>query len=247
MARLYLLGDLRVELDGAVTNLASASRKARLLLAILAIERRVHGRSELAGRLWPDVREDSARVSLRTALSQLRTALGAASGAVLRSERDGGVSLGAEIQTDVDDVARLLAAGEVEAALAHCAAELLAGLDDDWVLERRDELRERLAQGAAPPAASFGSPSACRAARPIHRLPCRAAETWKDSRSRSATVATPSWRSCGTGACWRASDVPADTGFVLRAGTHDRREQDHVAAAGRDRRARTRPRGLAAP
>ena len=93
MARLHLLGDLRVELDGQVAELASASRKA-MLLAILALERRVHGRSGDSPEAWPDVREDSARASLRMGLSQLRAALGAASGAVVRSERDGGVSLG---------------------------------------------------------------------------------------------------------------------------------------------------------
>ena len=74
VARLELFGALRLALDGRELMLPS-SRKARLLLAMLALERRVHGRSELAGRLWPDVREDSARVSLRTALAQLRAAL----------------------------------------------------------------------------------------------------------------------------------------------------------------------------
>ena len=85
VVRLYLLGDLRLEVDGVDAALVSLSRKAKLLLAVLAVDRRVHGRSELAGRLWPDVREDSARVSLRTALSQLRASLGRAAGTVLAS------------------------------------------------------------------------------------------------------------------------------------------------------------------
>jgi DNA-binding SARP family transcriptional activator len=58
MVRFNLLGELRLEIDGRDVELP-ASRKARLLLAMLALERRAHGRSELAGRLWPDVREDS--------------------------------------------------------------------------------------------------------------------------------------------------------------------------------------------
>jgi DNA-binding SARP family transcriptional activator/tetratricopeptide (TPR) repeat protein len=147
VVRLCLLGDLRVEVDGAVVDLASLSHKARLLLAMLALERRVHGRSQLAGRLWPDVREDSARVSLRTALSRLRTALGPAATRVLQSERDGGLALAPEVGTDIDDVERLLRDGDAEMAFERCSAELLPGLDDDWVLERRDELRERLAHG----------------------------------------------------------------------------------------------------
>jgi DNA-binding SARP family transcriptional activator len=75
MVRVYLLGELRLEVDGQNVELP-ASRKSRLLFAMLALERRAHGRSELAGRLWPDVREDSARASLRNALAQLRGALG---------------------------------------------------------------------------------------------------------------------------------------------------------------------------
>jgi predicted ATPase/DNA-binding SARP family transcriptional activator len=153
VVRLCLLGDVRVQLDGAQVELASVSRKARLLLAMLALERRVHGRSELAGRLWPDVREDSARVSLRTALSQLRSALGPAASLVLRGERDGGVALAADVGTDVEEVERLLAGGEPEAALDRCSAQLLSGVDDDWVLERRDELRDRVAQGLGVAAA----------------------------------------------------------------------------------------------
>ena len=53
MVRLRRLGELRLEVDGEPVALPS-SRKARLLLALLALEPRRHGRSELAGRLWPD-------------------------------------------------------------------------------------------------------------------------------------------------------------------------------------------------
>jgi DNA-binding SARP family transcriptional activator len=49
MVRFNLLGELRLEIDGRDVELP-ASRKARLLLAMLALERRAHGRSELAGR-----------------------------------------------------------------------------------------------------------------------------------------------------------------------------------------------------
>ena len=154
MVRLYLLGDLRLEVDGVDAELVSLSRKAKLLLAMLAVDRRVHGRSELAGRLWPDVREDSARVSLRTALSQVRAALGPAAGTVLASARDGGVALSPQVWTDVDEVERLLDAGQPEEALDHSGSELLAGLDDDWVLERRDDLQGRLAKGLGVAAAA---------------------------------------------------------------------------------------------
>ena len=142
MVRVYVLGGLRVESEDDAASVP-ASHKARLLLGLLAVERRVHSRSELAGRLWPDVREDSARASLRNALAQLRSALGAAAERVLAVDGDG-VALAAEGWTDLAEVERLLAAQQVEAALERCARQLLAGLDEDWVQQKRDELRDRL-------------------------------------------------------------------------------------------------------
>ena len=65
MVRVYVLGGLRVESEDDAASVP-ASHKARLLLGLLAVERRVHGRSELAGRLWPDVRVNSARATCAT-------------------------------------------------------------------------------------------------------------------------------------------------------------------------------------
>jgi DNA-binding SARP family transcriptional activator len=51
--------------------------KVRALLAHLAVKAdRPHRRETLAGLLWPDYPERSARASLRNALSDLRTAIG---------------------------------------------------------------------------------------------------------------------------------------------------------------------------
>jgi DNA-binding SARP family transcriptional activator len=78
MARLSicLLGPLQVTLDGqAVTALESD--RVRALLAYLAVEAdRPHRREKLAGLLWPDWPERSARTNLRGALSNLRSAIG---------------------------------------------------------------------------------------------------------------------------------------------------------------------------
>ena len=68
---------------------------------------------------------------------------------MLRGKRDGGVALADAVSTDVEEVERLLADGQPEAALQRCSAELLPGLDDDWVLVQRDELRDRIAQQLA--------------------------------------------------------------------------------------------------
>ena len=72
MLRVRVLGDLAIEVDGAAVEPPS-SRRARALLGWLALERGMHARSALAARFWPDVLDESARTSLRSALSALRS------------------------------------------------------------------------------------------------------------------------------------------------------------------------------
>ena len=72
---ILLLGPFQVTLDGR--PVAFATDKVRALLAYLAVERHYpHSRESLAGLLWPDYAEASARKSLSQALSSLRSALG---------------------------------------------------------------------------------------------------------------------------------------------------------------------------
>jgi predicted ATPase/DNA-binding SARP family transcriptional activator len=78
MARLsiLLLGPFQVTLDGQPVT-AFESDKVRALLAYLAVEAdRPHRREKLAGLLWPDWPERSARTNLRGALSNLRATIG---------------------------------------------------------------------------------------------------------------------------------------------------------------------------
>jgi len=78
MARLSLslLGPLRAILDGEPIT-GFASNKVRALLAYLAVEvAQPHPRSYLAGLLWPDSPERYALSSVRSALANLRTAIG---------------------------------------------------------------------------------------------------------------------------------------------------------------------------
>ena len=203
MVRVYVLGGLRVESEDDAASVP-ASHKPRLLLGLLAVERRVHGRSELAGRLWPDVREDSARASLRNALAQLRSALGAAAEQVLVVD-GAGVALAAEAWTDLAEVERLLAAHQVEAALERCAGQVLAGFDVDWVQQRRDELRDRLVAAlAAAAAAAEGAGDldvAVRLSRRSTALDPLGETSHRDLIRRLAAVATAAPRSRPTSAC----------------------------------------------
>jgi WD40 repeat protein/DNA-binding SARP family transcriptional activator len=78
MARLALsfLGSFQVTLDGQPAS-GFESNKVRALLAFLAVEAdRPHARESLAGLLWPDYPDRSALNSLRSALANLRGAIG---------------------------------------------------------------------------------------------------------------------------------------------------------------------------
>ena len=109
MLRVRLLGDLTLEVDGGAIDLP-ASRRARSLLGWLALERRMHARSALAARFWPDVLDESARTSLRSALSALRRALGPDGERYVIATRDD-VGLAGErvVWTDVAEFDRCLA------------------------------------------------------------------------------------------------------------------------------------------
>jgi len=152
-----LLGELRVELDGAAVTLPT-SRQARLLLGWLALRPGPHSRSRLAALLWPDVLDASARASLRSALWALRAALGPAAGEYLRTGRDYAELAGDGLLVDARELDRLLAAGRQREAVALHRGDLLGQFDADWVLDARDEHRDRLcaAYGALAAGAEAG-------------------------------------------------------------------------------------------
>lgn len=155
MLRVKVLGELVLELDGRVLE-PPASRRARSLLGLLALERRTHPRGQLAARFWPDVLDESARTSLRSALSAVRRPLGTDADRYLLASRDGVALAGAdEVWTDVAEFGRLVVEGRLEDALQLSRGDLLEDLDDDWIYDRRQEHRtevvalvERMAAGA---------------------------------------------------------------------------------------------------
>jgi DNA-binding SARP family transcriptional activator len=138
-----VLGGLSAVVDGRPAELPADAR-ARELLARLALSPGPHSRSALAGRLRPDVPEDSARKTLRNALYELRRALGSAGrdAVVVNGQR---VGLSDSVRVDVWEFRRRLADGELEAAADAGRGELLDGFDGDWVLRARDEHAAELA------------------------------------------------------------------------------------------------------
>jgi DNA-binding SARP family transcriptional activator/tetratricopeptide (TPR) repeat protein len=135
MLRVCLLGGLEVDAGVAGVDVPTG-RPARLLLGWLAAFPGEHARAEVAARLWPDVLDSSARASLRTALSELRGALGPAAVHV-RATRETMALGGQDLWVDLCAFSELTAAGRLEEALALCRGEMLEGFDQEWVLELR--------------------------------------------------------------------------------------------------------------
>ena len=143
MLRVHLAGNLRLDADGREVE-PPRSRRARGLLAYLAAHPGPHSRGHLAARFWPDVLDDSARASLRAALTELRQALGPHA-ASLVATRD---------TVALEDV-------WVDARDGAPAATLLTDMDEDWVLELRSAHESRVAtQAAADLVAGIDPPAA---------------------------------------------------------------------------------------
>jgi DNA-binding SARP family transcriptional activator len=134
-----LLGALEVELDGTAID-APAGQRPWALFAYLALSPTAVSRAELASRFWPDVLDQSARASLRSALWSLRRQIGEA--LVVDGERVG-LSDEDGLWVDVREFERL-AASVPEQALELCRGELLEGLEDEWALSARERYRERV-------------------------------------------------------------------------------------------------------
>jgi DNA-binding SARP family transcriptional activator/tetratricopeptide (TPR) repeat protein len=138
-----LLGGLSAAVDGRPVELPADAR-ARELLARLALAPGPHQRSVLAGRLRPDVPDESARKTLRNALYELRRALGPAGGDALEVTRDR-VALSDSVRVDLWEFRRRVAEGEPEAAAEAARGALLEGFHDDWARHARDEHAAELA------------------------------------------------------------------------------------------------------
>jgi DNA-binding SARP family transcriptional activator/tetratricopeptide (TPR) repeat protein len=154
MLRIRLIGEMALETDGTPAT-PPASRRARSLLAWLALHPGPHARGEIAACFWPDVLDSSARTNLRSALMTLRNELGPAGAAHLEATRDAiGLARDGETWVDAVEFGALLDRGDLEKAVAIGDAELLPGLDDDWAYSARDAHRERLIEAFATLAAT---------------------------------------------------------------------------------------------
>ena len=234
MLRVRLLGELQAEADGE--PIAMPPEPPRVGAA--GVARAAPGRARarpVAARFWPDVLDSSARASLRSALWELRRALGDDDGAGRRPRPDR-----AALRDRPGRVRAHVAAGRLEAAVALHRGPLLADLDDDWVLEARDEHAERLGAALARLAAA-AAPAGGR--RRLGAPPARARPARRGRRARPDAPARRRRRPPGALAAYdRLSDRLRERARPGAVGARRARSPREVRDRRRGRRARP-PRG----
>ena len=152
-----IAGGLQLRADG-VELAPPPSKRARAVLAYLAVNPGPQQRGRLAARFWPDVLDESARASLRVALTELRQALGPAAGYVVAT-RDTVALDGPDLRVDTRAFRQALDGGDPVRALEACSGPILDGFDEDWALEARDEHAHRLGEALEQAAASAPDPA----------------------------------------------------------------------------------------
>src|SRR5512141_736288 len=145
MLEVRLLGTFDIKCGKKVVGLAS--RPAQSLFAFLVLNAgTAYRREKLAGQLWPESTEESARDYLRHALWRIRTALQAASaGSYLQSDdltiAFNGASdywLDAAALRDAKETGPV---DQLAQALSGYAGELLPGFYDEWAVLEREHLQ----------------------------------------------------------------------------------------------------------
>ena len=156
-----------------------ASKRARAVLAYLALNAGAQPRAKLAARFWPDVLDESARTSLRVALTELRQALGEAAGYVVGTRQTVALD-GPGLNVDTREFDHALRKGDPVRALAACRAPILDGFEDDWAHDAREQHAHRLAEAleqaamaAEDPAEAVGLTRAHVALDPLAEAPNR--------------------------------------------------------------------------
>lgn len=146
MLEARLLGRFEVRVDGVVVEIPS--RPAQSLLAYLLFNAGVsHRREQLAGLLWPESADESARSNLRHALWRVRRSLEAsgASTAVTADDLSVTVKDGPQLRVDVAQLQATDGSAADVVALRErtevYAGELLPGFYDEWVILERERMK----------------------------------------------------------------------------------------------------------
>jgi predicted ATPase/DNA-binding SARP family transcriptional activator len=138
------LGKFEVSRDGKA--IAIISRPAQSLFAYLILNSGTsHRREKLAGLLWPESLEETARDNLRHALWRMRKALEAASSTRFLHADD--LTIKFEVSPDcwldaaaLEKLSENASADELIAVLSEYQGELLPGFYDEWAVLEREHL-----------------------------------------------------------------------------------------------------------
>ena len=148
MLHVTLFGGFGLEQSGE-TVAPPASHKARLLLAYLLLHPHTeHERAFLAGLLWPDLPETTARRRLSQALWQVRQVFAGVESSRLRVRLAPDASFWLDVHAFQDKVRQgETARGEAQIqawteAIALYRGPLLPGVYEDWVLLLREQLHD---------------------------------------------------------------------------------------------------------
>jgi len=144
MLEVRLLGTFEVKHKQKPVTISS--RPAQSLFAYLILSAGTsHRREKLAGLLWPDSLEETARDNLRHALWRMRKALSSVS--ATRFLRANDLAIGFEKSSDtwldaaeVEKLGESASADELISVLSEYQGELLPGFYDEWVVLERDRL-----------------------------------------------------------------------------------------------------------
>lgn len=144
MLEVRLLGKFEVSRDGKPISITS--RPAQSLFAYLILNAgNSHRREKLAGMLWPDSLEETARDNLRHALWRLRKALEAASSTRFLQADDQSITFKKSPDyrldaSELENVSGSASADELKKVLVSYQGELLPGFYEEWVLLQREHL-----------------------------------------------------------------------------------------------------------
>lgn len=144
MLEVRLLGKFEVNYDGKPFIITA--RPAQSLFAYLILNAgTAHRREKLAGMLWPDSSEETARDNLRHALWRLRKAFpdGLASEYLLADDLSIAFNAAADYWLDasaLDHLSETSSANELIVVLSEYRGELLPGFYEEWVVLERDHL-----------------------------------------------------------------------------------------------------------
>lgn len=141
----HLLGNLRVDMNGAVPAVPEGSKR---LLVFLAVQHRRVGRKWVAALLWPDGNDERAAGNLRSSLWRLRGA-----GIDVLDTDKWSIGLAEDVLIDIESVDQwagrvIRGRGGDEDLQIHpwCveALDLLPGWYEDWMIMTRERLRHRV-------------------------------------------------------------------------------------------------------